>query len=119
MDPGAKWNLRGAQRHVSEEMKALPARTETRRKLLNRRFGTSVNSESRGVRKMARQGRVFTDDEVRRIVWLLSTTEMTMKEIAERMRCSHSAIVSINRKSQVRDYAGRRTTWMEMKPRCA
>jgi len=68
---------------------------------------------------MARQGRVFTDEEVRKIVWLLSTTDLTMKSIAIRMRCSHSAIVAINRKSQVRDYAGRRTSWMEMKTTCA
>jgi hypothetical protein len=68
---------------------------------------------------MARQGRVFTDEEVRKIVWLLSSTDMTMKDIAVRMRCSHSAIAAINRKSQVRDYAGRRTSWMEMKTTCA
>jgi len=68
---------------------------------------------------MARQGRGFTDEEVRKIIWLLSATDMTMKNIAVRMRCSHSAIVAINRKTQVRDYAGRRTSWMEIKTTCA
>jgi hypothetical protein len=68
---------------------------------------------------MARQGRVFTDEEVRKIIWLLSATDLTMKAIAVRMGCSHSAIASINRKSQVRDYAGRRTSWTEMKTTCA
>ena len=32
-------------------------------------------------------------------------------EIAQRLGCSRSAVVSINRKFQVRDYAGHRSTW--------
>jgi DNA-binding CsgD family transcriptional regulator len=68
---------------------------------------------------MRRQGNMFSENEVRRIVWLLSSTEMTMKEIAERMRCSHSAVVTINRRSQVREYAGRRTSWLDVKTHCA
>jgi hypothetical protein len=59
---------------------------------------------------MARQGFHFTDERVSRIVSLLAT-DMTISEIAERMSCSHTAIVSINRKFQVRAYAGRRTSW--------
>jgi predicted DNA-binding protein YlxM (UPF0122 family) len=59
---------------------------------------------------MAGKGNYFTDDCVRRIIALLAT-DMTMSEIAERMCCSRSSIVSINRKFQVRAYAGRRTAW--------
>ena len=35
---------------------------------------------------MARQGKVFTDDQLQRILNLLSATEMTIAEIAERMQ---------------------------------
>jgi hypothetical protein len=52
------------------------------------------------------------DYEVRRIVSLLASTEMTIPEIAQRLGCSRSAVVSINRKFQVRDYAGHRRTWV-------
>ena len=100
-------------------MKALPARTETRRELVKTSDALSQPQTLVEIRKMARQGRVFTDEEVRKIVWLLSATDLTMKNIAVRMRCSHSAVVAINRKSQVRDYAGRRTSWMEIKTTCA
>ena len=60
---------------------------------------------------MARQGRVLHESEVRTIVILLRTTDMAIPAIAKRMGCSRSAIVSINRKFQVREYAGRRSTW--------
>jgi hypothetical protein len=82
----------------------------------NRNNLTANNSELSGDKTiMARQGRVFTAEEIQKIVWLLSTTDMTMKQIAERMRCSHSAVVSINRKTQVRLYEGRRTSWVDLK----
>jgi predicted transcriptional regulator len=60
---------------------------------------------------MGRQGCVLTEQEVRKIVALLSNTEMTIPEIAQRMGCSRSVIVSINRKFQVRVYAGLRSEW--------
>ena len=60
---------------------------------------------------MARQGCALTKEKVQKIVTLLSSTDMTIPEIAARMGCSRSAIVSINRKSQVRDYAGLRSEW--------
>ena len=60
---------------------------------------------------MARQGSVFTQKEIDRIVGLLASTDMTLKEIAERMQCSPGAIASINRRIGVRDYGGRRSTW--------
>jgi hypothetical protein len=59
---------------------------------------------------MSGKGNYFTDDCVRRIIALLDT-DMTIPEIAERMCCSRASVVSINRKFQVRAYAGKRTTW--------
>jgi IS30 family transposase len=64
---------------------------------------------------MGRQGRHLREDELRRIESLLSSTDMTVRQIAERMQCSHSAITAINRKSKIRNYAGRRTAWVEPK----
>jgi hypothetical protein len=60
---------------------------------------------------MARQGCVLQQSEVRRIVSLLASTDMTIPAIAQRLGCSRSAVVSINRRFQVRDYAGHRSTW--------
>jgi hypothetical protein len=59
---------------------------------------------------MAGKGNYFTDHCIRRITVLLAT-DLTIPEIAERMSCSRTSIVSINRKFQVRAYAGKRTTW--------
>ena len=60
---------------------------------------------------MGSQGRAFTEQEVQRIVSLLSNTEMTIPEIAARMHCSRSAVLSVNRRRQVRDYNGYRSKW--------
>jgi hypothetical protein len=48
------------------------------------------------------QGQYFTEQEIRRIVLLLSETGMTIPEIAARTRCSRSAVAAINRKWKVR-----------------
>ena len=69
--------------------------------IYNSRFGET----------MAVQGRSFSDEEIRRIVLLLSETEMTISEIAARMRCSCSGVAAINRKWKVRAYNGLRSTW--------
>ena len=61
--------------------------------------------------KMAVQGRAFSEQEVERILRLLSTTEMTIGEIAARMHCSRSAVISINRRWKVRAYKGHKTNW--------
>jgi len=66
---------------------------------------------------MARQGCALTEQEVRRIIQLLISTEMTIGDIAKRMGCSHSVIVAINRKFQVREYAGLRSEWTLAKQR--
>jgi len=81
--------------------------------------GTATTHELWRRIDMARQGRVFSQEEIERITWLLTSTDMTMKQIAQRMQCSHSAVVSINRKSRVRTYAGRRSSWIELKHDCA
>ena len=60
---------------------------------------------------MRGKGRFFTDFEIRRIVGLLSSTELSSAQIARRMDCSASAVSSLNRKHSVRNYAGRRTSW--------
>jgi hypothetical protein len=60
---------------------------------------------------MRSKGRHFSEVELNRIQSLLHQSEMSVSEIAERMRCSRSAIVSINRKFQIRVYAGRRSQW--------
>lgn len=62
---------------------------------------------------MARQGKVFTEEEIRRIVHLLSTTDMALPDIALRMRCTRGAVASINRKYKIREYAGLRSTWIQ------
>jgi DNA-binding MurR/RpiR family transcriptional regulator len=60
---------------------------------------------------MRGKGRFFSEREIARIVALLSGTDMTIAEIAARMRCSVSAVSSVNRKKGVRNYAGARSTW--------
>ena len=60
---------------------------------------------------MARQGWSFSETEVRRIIYLLSETSLLTGDIAKRMGCSKSAIISINRRFQVRDYGNHRNTW--------
>ena len=57
------------------------------------------------------QGRYFSTDELNRILKLLRDTDLTLAEISDRMQCSRSAIASINRKFQIRVYAGKRAQW--------
>lgn len=57
------------------------------------------------------QGKYFSKDELNRIVRLLRESDMTLPEIADRMRCSRSAVAAINRKFQIRLYGGKRSQW--------
>jgi len=57
------------------------------------------------------QGRSFTTQEVERIKHLLSSTELTLQEIAIRMDCAKSSIVAINQTFHIREYRGRRRYW--------
>jgi hypothetical protein len=60
---------------------------------------------------MARKGCVLTDLEIRKIVYLLAQTDLPNSDIAIRMGCSKSSVVSINRRFQVREYNNHRNTW--------
>lgn len=57
------------------------------------------------------QGKYFSESELKRIVMLLRESDMTLPEIADRMRCSRSAVAAVNRKFQIRLYEGRRSQW--------
>lgn len=61
---------------------------------------------------MAGQGTRMQDSEVRVVISLLASTDMTIPEIAQRMGCSRSTIVAVNRRYQVRQYHGRRSSWV-------
>jgi DNA-binding CsgD family transcriptional regulator len=61
---------------------------------------------------VAGQGRYMPVERIRQVIHLLTSTEMTVKEIAERMSCSRSVVRSINRKFQIREYNGRRSRWV-------
>jgi hypothetical protein len=66
---------------------------------------------------MTRQGCFLTEQEVERIVTLLADSDMTILEIAQRMTCSPSTIAAVNRRFQVRKYAGLKAKWiLELKP---
>ena len=60
---------------------------------------------------MARQGCPLQESEVRRIVSLLASTDMTFLNIAQRTGRSHAAVAAVNRRFQVRAYGGRRSSW--------
>jgi hypothetical protein len=60
---------------------------------------------------MARKGCVLTEMEIRKIVYLLAQTDLPNRDIAARMGCSKSSVVSINRRFQVREYNNHRNTW--------
>jgi hypothetical protein len=64
---------------------------------------------------MARQGRSLSEEQVQKIIRLLVSTDMTICDIAKRMGCSHSVIVSINRKYRIRQYGGMRREWTLLK----
>jgi hypothetical protein len=61
---------------------------------------------------MAGQGSYVSSEIIQRVIHLLASTEMTVSEIAERMSMSKSTVLAINRRSQVRQYGGRRTQWL-------
>jgi len=65
---------------------------------------------------MAGQGRHISGETIRQMIYLLSSTEMTVSEIAERTGYSKSTVLTINRKFQVRKYKGLRTSWSTDSP---
>ena len=58
------------------------------------------------------QGRYFSDQEINRIKHLLSSTDLSLQDIAVRMDCAKSSIVTINQNFQIREYRGRRRSWI-------
>jgi hypothetical protein len=60
------------------------------------------------------QGRPFSEQEIKRIKFLLSSTECTLDEIASRMECAKSSFVTINKNFQIRQYLGRRSSWVRL-----
>jgi hypothetical protein len=60
---------------------------------------------------MNRQGCHFSQAALDRIVDLLHDTDLSLTEIALRMRCSRSAVNAVNGKYRVRHYEGRRSHW--------
>jgi len=60
---------------------------------------------------MGRRGRALSEDQVRKIVSLLASSELTVPEIAERMGCSRSTVISVNRFHGIRSYQGHRNVW--------
>ena len=61
---------------------------------------------------MAGQGTAMAQSQIQTVVSLLTSTDMTIAEIAQRMSCSRSTIVAVNRKFQIRHYKGRRSSWV-------
>jgi ribosomal protein L10 len=60
---------------------------------------------------MAGQGHYISGETIQRVIHLLNSTEMTIREVAERMSISKSAVFAINRRFHVREYDGLRTRW--------
>jgi hypothetical protein len=58
-----------------------------------------------------RQGQVCPEITVVKIIRLLRETELSLTDIAKRMKCSRSLVASINRRSSIRSYSGRRRHW--------
>lgn len=63
---------------------------------------------------MAGQGRSMREEDIHKVVHLLASTDLSIAEIAERMGCSKSTIITINRRSRVREYKGLRTRWLNV-----
>jgi len=60
---------------------------------------------------VAQNGCALSGAEIDKIASLLSSTDMSIGQIAKRMGCCASTVKKINRMFLVRDYTGRRTTW--------
>lgn len=60
---------------------------------------------------VAKQGLSLSEHEIRTIIDLLGSTDMTIYEIATRMECSRSTVAFVNRRYKVRDYGGLRSRW--------
>ena len=61
------------------------------------------------------QGRPLTELKINRIKMLLTTTDLSLPQIAERMGCTPGRVVSINQRFQIRMYGKSRTSWVMRK----
>jgi hypothetical protein len=96
-----------------ETLKVLPRQTNPQSNgSMKRKMRSSIYVPNKAGGQMIRsQGKYFSKDELNRIVMLLRDSDMTLPEIADRMRCSRSAVAAINRKFQIRLYGGKRSQW--------
>jgi IS30 family transposase len=60
---------------------------------------------------MPKQGCRLHETEIRTIVRLLDSTDMTIGDIAQRLGRSRAAVISVNRRFRLRDYRGQRSSW--------
>lgn len=60
---------------------------------------------------MPRSGIHLSPQTIEKVKALLSTTDLSMAEIAERIDCSRSAVASINTKYRIRIYGKKRNSW--------
>jgi predicted DNA-binding protein YlxM (UPF0122 family) len=60
---------------------------------------------------MPRSGVRLSTETIEKVKALLSTTDLSLAEIAERMDCSKAAVASINNKYRIRIYGKKRNRW--------
>jgi predicted DNA-binding protein YlxM (UPF0122 family) len=60
---------------------------------------------------MPRSGIHLSTETIEKIKALLSTTDLSMAEVAERIDCSRSAVASVNNKYRIRNYGKKRNSW--------
>jgi hypothetical protein len=54
--------------------------------------------------------------ELKKIMELLRSSDLSIAQIAERMQRTRGTIAAINRKYRIRDYLGKRSTWKVSDP---
>jgi hypothetical protein len=60
---------------------------------------------------MARSGIHLSPQIIEKVKALLSTTDLSMAQIAERIDCGRSAVASVNNKYRIRIYGKKRNSW--------
>ena len=60
----------------------------------------------------ASQGRRLSERQITTIQKLLSETDLSIAEIAERVGRSRGVVVTINNRFRIRNYVGRRSHWL-------
>src|SRR5215475_10043064 len=58
------------------------------------------------------QGKALSPAKIAKIKTLLTSIDMSMSEIAERMGCSRSRVVAVNEKFKIRLYRNKRSSWV-------